>query len=174
VLQWLLEGSGQVDLSAVDLLLKMCYSILLPLAVGHGVQRFVVGWVQRHRGSLMLVSNAALITIPWMKFSESAERLGKIGLLSLAAVVLGGLLVHVVFLGLNYVAGRALRMEPAVRRAVVLVASQKTLPVAMTVLAFLPLPAEVKGLVAIPCVLLHLGQIFLDAFLATHWRGAAT
>ena len=41
--------------------------------------------------------------------------------------------------------------------------------VAMTVLAFLPVPPETKGLIAIPCVTSHLTQIFLDAFLATRW-----
>lgn len=173
VLQRLLASLGRVELSAVDLLLKLCYSILLPLAVGRYLQRFVAAWAQRHRTHLVLVSNAALITIPWMKFSESAERLARIGFTSLAVVVLGGMLVHLLYLLLNYGASRVLRLPSEVRRAVVLVASQKTLPVAMTVLAFLPLPGEVRGLVAIPCVILHLGQIFFDAFVATHWRNAA-
>ena len=51
-------------------------------------------------------------------------------------------------------------------------ASQKTLPVAMTVLAFLPESAvspEQKGLIAIPCIVFHLGQIFADAVIATRW-----
>ncbi|MGY8822634.1 MAG: bile acid:sodium symporter [Candidatus Latescibacterota bacterium] len=52
-------------------------------------------------------------------------------------------------------------------------ASQKTLPVAITVLAFFPVPDEAKGLIAIPCITFHLGQIFLDAFLATHWGNRA-
>jgi predicted Na+-dependent transporter len=39
----------------------------------------------------------------------------------------------------------------------------------MTVLAFLPVPDEAKGLIAIPCITFHLGQIFVDAFLATRW-----
>jgi len=63
-------------------------------------------------------------------------------------------------------------IETAARRAVVLMASQKTLPVAMTVLAFLPetvVSPELKGLIAIPCITFHLGQIFMDAFIATRW-----
>jgi sodium/bile acid cotransporter 7 len=50
--------------------------------------------------------------------------------------------------------------------------SQKTLPVALTVLALIPdsaLSSEVKGLIAIPCITSHLGQIFVDAVIATKW-----
>ena len=42
----------------------------------------------------------------------------------------------------------------------------------MTVLAFLPdatVSPELKGLIAIPCITFHLGQIFMDAFIATRW-----
>jgi len=33
----------------------------------------------------------------------------------------------------------------------------------------LPESAGVKGLIAIPCITSHLGQIFMDAILATRW-----
>mgnify|MGYP001291272657 CR=1 FL=1 len=65
-----------------------------------------------------------------------------------------------------------LGLELAQRKAVVLMASQKTLPVALTVLALIPdsaVPADVKGLIAIPCITSHLGQIFIDAVIATKW-----
>ena len=58
------------------------------------------------------------------------------------------------------------------RKAVVLLESQKTLPVAMTVLALIPdsaIAPEMKGLMAIPCITFHLGQIFVDAIIATRW-----
>ena len=45
----------------------------------------------------------------------------------------------------------------------------------MTVLALIPeevLASDVKGLVAIPCITFHLGQIFIDAVVATRWGAA--
>ena len=63
-------------------------------------------------------------------------------------------------------------LAAAERKAVLLLASQKTLPVAMTVLALIPdetIAADVKGLMAIPCITFHLGQIFVDAVIATRW-----
>ena len=56
------------------------------------------------------------------------------------------------------------------QRAVVLVGSQKTLPIAVTVLgqlsAVLPGP---MGIAVIPCVVSHLSQILLDSFLVSWW-----
>ena len=173
VLAQLLGAIGHVDLSAQDLLIKLCFSILLPLAAGKFARRFVAEWADRNRNRIGLISNLALISVPWMKFSQSSERLAQIAPLSLLVLMGAGLLVHFLYLLLNGGMSRLLRFEVEARKAVVLLASQKTLPVALTVLAFLPVPAEVKGLVAIPCITSHLGQIFVDAVLATRWGNAA-
>ncbi len=57
------------------------------------------------------------------------------------------------------------------RRAVVLVGSQKTLPIAVTVLGQLggALPDLAVGLAVIPCVVAHLAQILVDSLLVSHW-----
>lgn len=175
VLVLVLGAVGQVKLSAADLLAMLCVSILLPLAAGSLLRRWLGEWVDARRARVTAVSNLALISIPWMKFSESSERLATVALDSLLTVVAVGFLIHAVFLALNYGASRLLGFDLAVRKAVVLMTSQKTLPVALTVLALIPhsvLSAEVKGLVAIPCITSHLGQIFFDAVVATRWSQA--
>jgi len=172
VLAHLLGALGHVELSAGDLFVKLCFSILLPLGVGKYLRRFAVDWIDTQRPRLSLASNAALITIPWMKFSESSERLVLVETSSLLVLVLSGLAIHALYLVFNGGVCALLRLELATRKAVVLMTSQKTLPVAMTVLAFLPESAvspEMKGLIAIPCITFHLGQIFMDAFIATRW-----
>jgi len=172
VLELLLESAGQVELSANKLLVKLCLFILLPLLVGKFLQLFIGEWAQRNRPHLTMLSNAALISIPWVKFSESSQQLTQIALASLLVLTVSGLLIHIIYLLLNDGVCRVLRFAAPVRKAVVLMASQKSLPVAMTVLAFLPVPAETKGLIAIPCITFHLGQIFLDAVIATRWGNA--
>lgn len=169
VLERLLEATGKVELSGGELLLDLCLSILLPLALGRLLQQFLGEWIGRNRARITLASNLALISIPWMKFSQSAERLAHTVSSSLALVVLAGALIHVLYLGINDAASRLLRLPLEMRKALVILASQKSLPVAMTVLAFLPVPSETKGLIAIPCITSHLTQIFLDAFIATRW-----
>lgn len=174
VLEQLIERGAKVELSAGSLLMDLCLSILLPLALGQLLQRFIGEWIGRHRPQILVASNLALITIPWMKFSQSAEKLSHLLASSLILVLLSGVLIHLLYLALNDGASRLLRLPLEARKALVIVASQKTLPVAMTVLAFLPVPAETKGLIAIPCVTSHLTQIFLDAFLASRWGHTTT
>ena len=172
VLAHLLSSLGQVELSAGDLFAKLCLSILLPLGIGKYLRRFAVDWIDAQRARLSLASNAALISIPWMKFSESSGQLAEVEPVSLLILVGSGLAIHALYLLLNGGVCVLLQLEAAARRAVVLMTSQKTLPVAMTVLAFLPDSAvspELKGLIAIPCIVFHLGQIFTDAVIATRW-----
>ncbi|MDA0335091.1 MAG: bile acid:sodium symporter [bacterium] len=176
VLVAVLGTLGQIELSAWDLLIKLCLSILLPLMVGRWLRKYFAAWVDANRARITMFSNLALISIPWMKFSESSDRLAAVAVSNLLVLVAAGLFVHAVFLALNMAASAVLRLEPAQRKAVVLMASQKTLPVALTVLALIPdsaVSADIKGLIAIPCITSHLGQIFVDAILATRWSGGA-
>ena len=176
VLAVLLGTLGKVELSAGDLLAKLCLSILLPLAAGKIARGYVATWAGANRKKLTTASNLALIVIPWMKFSESSEALSRIALHDLLLLVVSGLAIHILYLLLNAGACWLLRLDEPARRAVVLMASQKTLPVAMTVLAFLPdstVSPETKGLLAIPCITFHLGQIALDAVIATRWGNRA-
>ena len=57
-----------------------------------------------------------------------------------------------------------------IRRACVLVGSQKTLPIAVTVLNGLaPQLGGSVGLAVIPCVVSHLVQIVMDSMLVSQW-----
>lgn len=57
-----------------------------------------------------------------------------------------------------------------IRRACVLVGSQKTLPIAVTVLNGLaPQIGGSVGLAVIPCVVSHLVQIVMDSMLVSRW-----
>jgi sodium/bile acid cotransporter 7 len=177
VLVAVLGTLGQVELSAWDLLGKLCLLILLPLLVGRWLRCHLLSWIDKNRTRIILLSNLALISIPWMKFSESSDRLATVAVSNLLILVVAGLVVHATFLLLNTVVTKLLRLELAQRKAVVLMASQKTLPVALTVLALIPdsaLSADVKGLIAIPCITSHLGQIFVDAVIATRWSATPT
>ena len=176
VLAHLLGFLGQIELSALDLLVKLCVVLLVPLSVGWYMRRFAETWIDQHRAAITTVSNLALISVPWMKFSQSSSALWQVALSNLGLVAISGLAIHVVFLLLNNGASRLLRLPLAARKAVVILASQKTLPVAMTVLAVIPestLSSQIKGVVAIPCITFHLTQIITDAIVATKWRQAS-
>jgi solute carrier family 10 (sodium/bile acid cotransporter), member 7 len=58
-------------------------------------------------------------------------------------------------------------------KAVVFMGSQKTLPIALAVIAFLPESIfGLHGLLTIPCIIGHLSQLFIDAFIASRMAAA--
>ena len=77
-------------------------------------------------------------------------------------------------MGINYAATRALGLSGPERVASVMMSSQKTLPVAMTVIAYLPeITFGSRGLIAIPCIVCHITQLFMDAPLAARLAARA-
>ena len=80
-----------------------------------------------------------------------------------------GLVIHAVYLGFTFGMATLLRLPLPEKKAVVVMGCQKTLPMAMTVLTFLPPSFGEPGLIAIPCILSHLTQIFVDAAICSKW-----
>lgn len=163
------QGSGRIELSATALLGKLCLVVLIPLVIGKSLRNTCGRWVDSYHSALATASNAALVLISWMQFSLSSTRLRDLAIVDLLILVVVSLVIHLCFLLLNTGVVRWLPTDEAARRAVILLASQKTLTVALTVVTFLPMPAASKGLAVISCILFHLGQIIVDAFIASHW-----
>ena len=64
VLAHLLGFLGEIELSAGDLLAKLCLVILVPLSLGCYLRRFAEEWIAGHRSTITTVSNLALISVP--------------------------------------------------------------------------------------------------------------
>ena len=112
------------------------------------------------------------MTIPWMKISISQPKIVGLRSEALAGLLLCGLAIHLLYLGLNFCAASALRLSLELKKSVVIMCSQKTLPTAMTVVSLLPDGPDGLGdlgLVALPCILSHLVQLFVDAVIASKW-----
>ena len=57
-----------------------------------------------------------------------------------------------------------------IERAVIIVGSQKTLPVAVAVISSMGASlGPIAGLAVIPCIICHLMQIIADSFLVSYW-----
>ena len=66
-----------MELDSVELLAKLCLTLLAPLIIGKLLRSHerVAGWVKDRKTELGLLSNGALITIVWIKISVSADKL---------------------------------------------------------------------------------------------------
>lgn len=166
--------SSEMYATAAKLLLKLVISIIIPMAVGKATREYVEAapkFTTRYKVELGLANNSCLIAIVWMSISKSREKLVGESALNIFVILVAGVLLHLIFLAANWtMTTPVLRLSERERRAVLLMTSQKTLPVAVTIISYLD---ENRwgghGLIAIPCIVGHISQLFIDAWIASRW-----
>ena len=108
-----------------------------------------------------------------MKHWRSQEAIASTALGQICLLVLASGAMHAAFLAINYAVCKfALRLPPREATAVLIMASQKTLPVAVTIIAFFPAAFGPQGLLTLPCIVGHQVQLFVDSAIASR-LGAA-
>jgi len=174
ILSKMLGAFGGIHVPAYPLLLKMIHTILIPLAIGK-MARENLGWfrsaVDSNKKLVSKLSSLLLASVPWIQVSQAQYRLALVNPVSLVLITLVGLAVHALYLVTNFLITLPWDSvhDKEIRRAMILVCSQKTLPVATTVIAGMGLALGEPGLVSIPCVVSHLFQIVIDAVLVGKW-----
>lgn len=88
-------------------------------------------------------------------------------------LILAGAALHVAFLAINYVAtALMLRLPPREFKAVLIMGSQKTLPVSVTIISYFPAAFGAQGLLTLPCIVGHMVQLFIDAVIVSRMAAA--
>jgi sodium/bile acid cotransporter 7 len=173
LLSLLASFGTHVTLDVGEILLKLLLTVLLPVIVGKAFSfsKKVKQVVKRFDTSLKIVSMTALILIPWMKVSKARKDGSFDGLLALNIVSSIGfaLALHAAFLLTNVVASVTLCLSKESRKAIIILASQKTLAISVSVLLYLPSDAGDKGLMTLPIIVSHLTQIIADAVIVSLW-----
>lgn len=179
VLTALVQGGSGLSLPAGPLLRGLTITLLVPLIFGMVLRRFVSGVaeaVDRRRQPLGLFNNFLLSLIPWMQISCSKTALQQLSLLNLVPVAISGIALHCFYLLFNSAATRVMRGSAVVDedavgvdRAVVILASQKSLATAATVVGNLGGALGTPGLLLLPCIMSHFLQIIVDTLLVSKW-----
>jgi solute carrier family 10 (sodium/bile acid cotransporter), member 7 len=168
-----------VTINAADLLVKLAVTILAPLIAGKILRELfapIRRFVAAHKVGLGLLNNGSLIFIVWQTLSSSQSSVINTAFKNLALMALAAVLLHIAYLLVNgaLMVGfmrvpdsfKAVRVEVTEAVAVLIMASEKTLPMAVTVIAFLPEEAGSTGQLTVPCVIAHISQVLIDAWLA--------
>jgi predicted Na+-dependent transporter len=152
------------------LLLRVALLVIVPLLVGYLWAR-ATGW--RVNRFWALVPSLGVITLAWITVSRSAESLRETPLARLAATVALVIVAHGVMLLLAAAAARGLPRRQAL--AAFFVTAQKTLPLALTLIAAVASlvpqlrPAAAEAVVV--AVLWHFMQLLVDGSLAARLGG---
>jgi len=138
--------------------------VLLPVLAGRLFQGFrrnrpLPGWVD-------LIPAVCVALVVFMPVSRNAESLLGLRLSEFLLLLGTSLAVHGLLLAASAVAGRVFHASRPEWIALLFVASQKTLPLALTALAALDLPPSGRPLLpqaTVVCVIFHFSQVLFDS-----------
>jgi len=175
VVRIVLSSSSSINLSPVPLLLKLLVSVLAPLILGALARAYfkpLGTFASSHKTQLSMLSNFLLVLIVWQTVSRSAGELKSVAAADAGILLAWAVVLHSTYLVCNGAAATLLRLEAGEWIAVVLLTSQKTLPVTISVLSFLPesIVGE-QGLLAIPPIIGHITQLIIDSVIVSVWAG---
>ena len=173
-------GTGGPLFDPVVLFRSLVKTVLLPLLFGVALQVSVPGvsaWRSRNRKLLSYASTLCLCLVPWIQLSVAKTANLALTPASIAAAAVASAGLHLLFLAVNIPITSVLRFNKdplediAIRRAVVLCSSEKTLPVAVATINQLGAVAgAAAGIAVLPCIMAHLLQIAIDSALVSYWN----
>ncbi|KAG9458983.1 hypothetical protein H6P81_003491 [Aristolochia fimbriata] len=177
----LIAGGIGVSVPTQQLFQSLVLTLLVPLILGKVFRSslpWVAEFVDQNRKLFSNTSAVFLSLVPWIQVSRSRPLLLMVKPAVFVVAIVLGTLVHLTLLGLNTFAVEILSFlsghsksfcKKENKRAVVIVSSQKTLPVMVAVVEQLGGALGEPGLLVLPCVAAHINQIIIDSFLVNFW-----
>ncbi|MFC6672701.1 bile acid:sodium symporter [Marinobacterium aestuariivivens] len=166
MLAQVLESGDHIRIDPVPLLRQLSLMVLLPFLAGILLQSRRP--VRSDLPLFQYLPSGCIVLGVWMAMSDSAAVFRHLELALLLQIALAGLLLHLLLMTLCWWSGRLLRIGWQGRVAMALAGSQKTLPVAISLLAVLEGPI---GEALLVCVMFHFLTLFADALIAPRLPG---
>ena len=170
LLHFYLHGSN-MNIDPFSLASKLVVAVLMPTLIGMSVRRFIAGvpeFTKKHSTELSMFSTMNLVMIVWMALSTARNGLVTQRIDEIVYVVIIVLCVHLFYLSMNYLMVSEYVLHLPVKQAVsvIIMSSQKSCPVALALISSIPsADLQQQGLLAIPCVIGQLVQIFVGSLI---------
>lgn len=164
ILGLLLPLIGDSQVIIIDkggIMLKIASMVLLPLALGMGLQYAARAWIAPVQGQAQLINQLLVLTIVWMGMCQSRAAIlsGGAAIVPITAVSMG---YHLLLVLTALTATRLSGVGPGRRESVIFMGGQKTLPLSV-ILQVTLFPSY--GLALVVCVVHHVVHLIMDAYL---------
>jgi sodium/bile acid cotransporter 7 len=169
VLSLLLGTLGEIRSIEIDkaaIMLKIAFLVLLPLAVGMGIQYMARHWIAPLQSKVQIINQLLILAIVWMGMCQSRAAIVSGGA-ALVPIILVTFSYHLLLLFSAFGAIRIFKLKPGRRESVIFMGGQKTLP--LSVILQVTLFPE-YGLALVVCVVHHMIHLIMDAYLAEKIR----
>jgi sodium/bile acid cotransporter 7 len=157
-----LGGAGLVEISPLPIFKQLVLLVLVPFVVGAALRATVRP--PSHHWLLRYLPSACVITTVWVSASASSDLLKALDPGLLLLVLIGAFGIHGALLLLCYLSRYLYRPEYGEWIALLFTASQKTLPIALGVLALI---GQAVGAAMVACIVFHFLQLFIDSMIAS-------
>lgn len=162
MLKFCIDGADDIDISAGKLLLKLLLLVLAPFVAGYLLRRM------SRLGTNVLLSytpSLCVILTVYVAFSVSSGSLSGTAYSQYPLLICAVLLVHMILMLIAWGGGAALKLEKPESKALMFVSSEKTLPIALSVISIIGIES---GAALIPCLLFHFAQLIFDSSFAVY------
>lgn len=162
MLQLTLGSAGTIAISPLPLLKQLILIVLIPFLAGMVLKPVIR--IPSHHWLLRYLPSSCVIATVWMSVSASADTLKALNVQLSLLIIVAAFVVHAALLLLCWLSRYLYRPGRSEWLALLFTASQKTLPVAVGVLAALNQPI---GLAMVACIIFHFIQLFIDSMIAS-------
>lgn len=162
-----INGMDGIDINAGRLLWKLFILVFIPFATGALLHHFlkkiqtpaIVGYIP----------SAAVIITVYAALGESHTKLSSLSPGNLLIIAIASIAVHlIIMLGLAVSGDKLLKLRKAELRSMMLVGAQKSMLLAVSVLAVI---GGELGMAAIVAIIFHFLQLILDSLIASYLAG---
>jgi len=165
-----------IKISTLGMLRELLFLTLIPLLVGMCLRRAVAPLRElatKYKKFFGLGQNSCILFVVLLNISKAQPAIVVARSADLLTCFTLAVSVHLVYRIMGYWAATAAKLPPSDWVTIVLMCSQKSLPVCVSVMTALPpaLRAE-SGLFIIPCIMAHASQLIIDSMLAVRWEVA--
>lgn len=174
-LKLIMTNAKNVQIDSIGMIKSLFCIVFTPLLLSNAAKIIfssVPRWVSANKSKLTIISSLSMGCVIWQAISRSAADIKALEFYSLLVLLATGISLHLILLLFNFILLRGVLGKKLVPnyefKAVVISASQKALPVCVSIIAFLD-SKEVgsHGLITIPCILTNCMQLFIDSYVAT-------
>jgi sodium/bile acid cotransporter 7 len=168
------SGIANLNINIADIFVKLLLSNFVPTVLGKLLRdcvKPVDAFVKRNRVLLSIINNTSLAFIIWQTLSSAREYIVNSTFGTMLLVFVSALLIHIIYLVFNAVVVKLLRVPVPEAISTIIMASQKSAPVAVTAISYITTDPVAQGLLAVPAVTGQLLQIFIGQPLAHYMEG---
>ncbi|CAL1131333.1 unnamed protein product [Cladocopium goreaui] len=159
-----------VPIKPSEMLFELIWLTLVPLIVGMLLREVIPAaksFAKTNKKVLGLCQNSCILLVVLLMTSSAQPKIMSTDSADLWMALAIAAAIHLVYRVVGYVSATAAVLEPREWVTVVLMSSQKSLPVCVSVMS--ALPADLRrnsGLMIVPCIMAHASQLIIDSILA--------